>query len=152
MLADGRCDTYLEFCLSKDSIGHQKFESTTNRKCKDSLKVALEQRPVAWHSRDISATLARQKRNISATIWRQNGQQDFYMWQSNLSIKPLKSLNNTEYRQKMTNLKQYRGKTTNLSTIKVSQTNIKEKWQSSQQKMTKLSTINIKENPKALYN
>ena len=40
----GECDTDLEFCLSKDSIGHQKFESTTNRKCKDSLKVALEQK------------------------------------------------------------------------------------------------------------
>ena len=85
------------------------------------------------------------------------------MWQFNLSTKPLnitsqisqqkrvptendKSLNNKTVPNK------YRGKTTNLSTIKVSQTNIKENWQSSQRKKTKLSTINIKENPKALNN
>ena len=78
------------------------------------------------------------------------------MWQFNLSTKPLnitsqisqqkrvptendKSLNNKTVPNK------YRGKTTNLSTIKVSQTNIKENWQSSQRKKTKLSTINIRE-------
>ena len=51
-------------------LAHQKLELATVGKCKESLKVALEQKN---HSRDIHATVARYSRDSSVTFLLQHG-------------------------------------------------------------------------------
>ena len=63
----GECDTDLEFCLSKDSSGAPKVGIDHRWKVQGEFESRIRaKRPIARHSRD-----------ISATMWRQNSQQDF---------------------------------------------------------------------------
>ena len=56
----GECDTDLEFCLSKDSIGAPKVRIDECYKLQEQFESRIRaKRPVAGHSRDIHETFTR---------------------------------------------------------------------------------------------
>ena len=64
----GECDTDLEFCLSKDSIGAPKVGIGHRWKVQGEFESRVRaMKSFTRHSRDINATVARYSRDSSAT-------------------------------------------------------------------------------------
>ena len=68
----GECDTDLEFCLSKDSIGAPKVGIGHRWKVQGEFESRVRaMKSFTRHSRDINATLTRHSRDSSAIFTRQ---------------------------------------------------------------------------------